>query len=76
MDKDFLNQIDELISSTEKLDDEILICECFCVNVADIRDACREKGAFDLDIMQKNFSMGLGCTSCIKQIDSWVYKIF
>ena len=79
MDKDFLSQIDrvdELISSTEKLDNEILICECFCVNVADIREACRENGAFDLETMQRDFSMGLGCTSCMKHIDSWVNKIF
>lgn len=79
MDKDFLNQIDrvdELISSAEKLDDEVLICECFCVNVADIREACLEVGAFDLEIMQKRFNMGQGCQSCMKSIDTWVNKIF
>ena len=78
MDKDFLTQIDqvdELISSTEKLDDEVLICECFCVNVADIRDTCQE-GVFDLELMQKIFCIGKGCGSCLKNIDTWVNKIF
>lgn len=79
MDKDFLNQIDrvdELISLPEKLDDEIIICECFCVNVSDIREACSKQGAFDLKTMQDGYSLGLGCQSCLKQIDSWVNKIF
>ena len=79
MDKEFLSQIDrvdELISSTEKLDDEILICECFCVNVADIREACQDLATVDVELLQKKFSLGQGCTSCLKNIDSWVNKIF
>jgi len=79
MDKEFLSQIDqvgELISNTEKLDDEILICECFCVNVADIREACKSQGTFDLMIMQENFGLGQGCQGCLKRINTWVNKIF
>ena len=79
MDKDFLNQIDrldELVSSTEKLDDDVLICECFCVNVADIKDVCQKSQAFDLKTVQENFNLGHGCQGCLKSIDSWVNKIF
>ena len=80
MDKEFLSQIDRveelLTPQAEKLDDEVLICECFCVSVGDIREACKEHGSFDLKTVQDNFSLGLGCQSCIKQIDSWAHKIF
>ena len=79
MDKEILNQIDrvdELISSTEKLDGEVLICECFCVNVADIRDVCRPGQAFDLKTVQDKFNLGQGCQRCLKEIDTWVNKIF
>ena len=77
MDKEFLNLIDDAGDLVpEKLDDEVLICECFCVNVADIREACKDLQEFDLKTMQDNYSMGLGCQSCLKRIDSWVHKIF
>jgi NAD(P)H-nitrite reductase large subunit len=80
MDKEFLIQIDRveelLTPRTAKLDDEVLICECFCVSVGDIREACKELGAFDLKTVQDNFSLGHGCQSCLKQIDSWANKIF
>ena len=78
MDKDFLLQIEnvnELVSDAfEKLDDETLICECFCVNAKDIRELCESH--VDLDLLQDHFGMGQGCTSCLKRKDSWVDKIF
>ena len=79
MDKDFLSQIDrldEILPTREKLDDEVLICECFCVNVADIREVCRENQTFDLKLVQDNFHLGHGCQGCLKRIDTWVNKIF
>ncbi len=79
MDKEILSQIDrvdELISSTEKLDDEVLICECFFVNVGDIREVCHSLQAFDLKTVQDNFNLGHGCQSCLKQIDTWAFNIF
>ena len=79
MDKDFfslIDRLDELVATTELLSDETLICECFCVNVADIRESCRSKGAFDLDIVQGRFNFGHGCQGCLKEIDTWVNKIF
>jgi NAD(P)H-nitrite reductase large subunit len=79
MDKEFLSQIDqvdELILSTEKLDDDVLICECFCVNVADIRNVCHTKQVFDLKVVQDAYSLGQGCQGCIKRIDTWVNSIF
>ena len=78
MDKEFLRlieSVDELLPPTEaKLDDETLICECFCVSAKDIRDVCLAK--VDLDLLEDQFSMGQGCRSCIKQKDSWINKIF
>lgn len=81
MDKDFLRQIDDVDSllpekDEEKLPDDLLICECFCVSVGDIRLACESAGKVDLDLIQKQFDLGRGCQSCIKRIDSWIHKIF
>ncbi len=81
MDKEFLRQIDqasELLTQTgpEKLSDEVLICECFCVNVRDIREACKIMSEVDLGLLKSRFSMGEGCQSCVKAAPEWVSKIF
>ena len=77
MDKDFLSLIesaDELITQSEKLADESLICECFCVSARDIRDLCSSK--VDLDQLMVEFNLGQGCQSCLKRKDTWLDKIF
>ena len=78
MDKDFLQlieNVDELIpQSTEKLEDDVLICECFCVNVGDIRTLCTSN--VDIDLLKDQLNLGSGCQSCLKSTDSWVNKIF
>lgn len=78
MDKDFLRLIEsvgELIPQpAEKLDDETLICECFCVSVKDIREICTNH--VDLDLLQDQFQLGQGCQSCLKRKDSWIHNIF
>lgn len=81
MDKEFLRQIDqanELLTQLvpEKLSDDVLICECFCVSVRDIREACAEKSEVDLGLLARRFSMGEGCQSCMKAAPEWVNKIF
>lgn len=80
MDKEFLSQIDrveELLSSpTEKLIDEALICECFCVNAGDIRQSCGKIQKVDLLTLRTNYNLGTGCQGCLKRIDDWVDKIF
>ncbi len=81
MDKEFLRQIDgaqELLapSTLEKLEDEVLICECFCVSVGDIRETCSSIQKLDLKLVQDNLSLGYGCQSCLKQIEFWGNKIF
>jgi NAD(P)H-nitrite reductase large subunit len=79
MDKEFLSQIDridELISRSEKLEDDILICECHCVNVGDIKSVCANEQVFDLEKVQEKFDLGRGCQECLKRIDSWVNNIF
>jgi bacterioferritin-associated ferredoxin len=77
MDKDFLHQIEtvnDLIHEAQKLDEETLICECFCVSVKDIRELC--SGEVDLPLLQKELSLGQGCQSCLKRADDWIDKIF
>jgi NAD(P)H-nitrite reductase large subunit len=78
MDKEFLrliDTVDELIPrTTEKLDDEVLICECFCVSVADIRELCSTH--VDLDLVRDRLNLGSGCQSCLNRKDDWIDKIF
>ena len=77
MDENFLDlieNVEDLIPHDEKLDDDVLICECFCVNVGDIRETCLTE--VDLTALSEKFSMGQGCQSCIKNKDSWIDKVF
>ena len=81
MDKEFLRQIDqasELLTqvASEKLTDDVLICECFCVNVRDIREACSGTGEVNLEVLRERFSLGEGCKSCVKAAPDWINKIF
>jgi len=81
MDKEFLRQVDqadEFLTQNlpEKLTDDVLICECFCVNVRDIREACAELGEVNLDLLRTRFSMGEGCQGCMKSASEWMNKIF
>lgn len=77
-DKEFLHlmeNLDELIPPlNKKLDDETLICECFCVSAGDIRQVCESQ--VDLDLLKQELSLGQGCQSCLKNKDSWVNRIF
>ena len=78
MDKDFFQLIESaeemMTQSATKLDDDILICECFCVNVGDIRSIC--KSTVDIDLLKGQLNLGSGCQSCLKNLDTWVNKIF
>jgi hypothetical protein len=78
MDRDFfrlIDSVDELVPPrTARLDDEILICECFCVNAADIRELCET--SVDLDLLKVRLNLGEGCRSCLKRKDDWIDKIF
>ena len=78
MDKEFLrlmDNVDELIARpADKLDDETLICECFCVSAGDIRELCSTE--VDLDLLKERLNLGGGCQTCIKNKDSWIKKIF
>ncbi len=78
MDKEIfrlIDSVDELIPRPDlKLDDECLICECFCVNVADIRELCET--SVDLGLLKDRLNLGEGCRSCLKRKDDWIYRIF
>ena len=80
MDKEFLKQIDhmgDLIPEVEeKLDNEVLICECFCVSARDIREAFADTQIVDLQLLQDTLNLGHGCQSCMKNKDTWIHKIF
>lgn len=78
MDKEILgliDSVDELIpQAREKLADDVLICECFCVSVGDIRSLCENQ--VDVDLLKDQLNFGGGCQTCLKRMDSWIDKIF
>lgn len=82
MDEEFLRDIDQVkelltdASRLEKLEDDTLICECFCVNVGDIRRTCAEKGEVDLEQLKTIFGLGTGCATCLNKKDYWINRIF
>lgn len=77
MDKEFLHLIDNLEDliprAIEKLDDSILICECFCVSVGDIRSL--KLNEVDINCLKTTFNLGEGCGSCLKRKEDWINKI-
>jgi NAD(P)H-nitrite reductase large subunit len=72
------SEFSDILDLKEKnlLDDEVLICECFCVNARDIRNTFDDKAMIDVEILKKNFGFGEGCRSCLKNKDIWIDKIF
>lgn len=81
VDKEFLRQVekaDEFLTQNvpEKLADDVLICECFCVSVLDIREAFKDTSEVDLGALKRGFCMGEGCQSCVKAAPEWMSKIF
>ena len=80
-EEEFLNAIDnlhELIpSGSEKLADDVLICECFCVSVREIKECLIENhsNVADLKSLSKQLKMGTSCGACIKNSASWIEKI-
>lgn len=77
MDKEFLYLIDnleDLIPGViNKLDGNILICECFCVSADDIRNL--QLTEIDLELLKTKFNLGAGCGSCLKKKEDWIDKI-
>lgn len=75
MDDDFLDSIDnyyDLIADSDAImQDDELICECFCVSLKDIKTCLNQYGHFNLEVLSKELQMGKSCGSCIKSADSW-----
>ena len=69
-DLDISEAIDALQDRTHPaLDGEVLICECFCVSVNDIRSTCPDD--LDLDLLAQRFGFGTGCMTCLKDLPKW-----
>lgn len=64
---------------TNRLDDECLICECFCVNVADLRSRLqdiKELNEATIALLSREYGLGNGCGSCLKNKEMWKDRIF
>ncbi len=58
------------------LHDDVIICECFCVNAGDIRKMFEAEKEVDFDKLRSVFGFGEGCKSCLKNQDYWKNNIF
>ncbi|MDP7321830.1 MAG: (2Fe-2S)-binding protein [Bacteriovoracaceae bacterium] len=68
-----LEEAREILSNSNKsnkLSDEVLICECMCVSMGQIRELVNEKEV-DLDLLSREFGLGTGCSSCLKSFIQW-----
>ncbi len=55
--------------------EDVLICECYCVSVSDIKRVCPE-GSLDLEKVQLELNLGLGCQSCLNNRAQWIKTWF
>lgn len=71
-------QVRQESRSFDRSYDDLLICECKCLSVGDIREALvtGKKNTVDLNYLRENLGLGSGCSSCLKSFDSWKSKIF
>lgn len=79
MEKNSHQQIDNWKSETQQyfqISDDVLICECFCVDVKDIKESFNKLNDFDINILVKKFGFSTGCTSCLKGLDKKLEHIF
>lgn len=80
LDYDELELLEEarlLADSTkkhEKLDKNILICECMCISVGDIREFFKGN-EINLSDLSSGLNLGSGCSSCLKSFEQWKDKI-
>lgn len=58
------------------LADDTLVCECYCVSVLDIREACAMKRQVDVEPLRQRFGLGTGCGRCVRELLTWKDKIF
>lgn len=78
-DEEFWSAIDnlhELVpSEVDKLEDDVLICECFCVSVYEIRQCLNDSHTLDVTKLTQELNMGKSCGACLKNSASWIDKI-
>jgi NAD(P)H-nitrite reductase large subunit len=58
------------------LDDELLICECNCVSVKDIKMLFHDERVVNVETLTRVLKLGSGCGSCLKSCDEWKDRIF
>jgi len=58
------------------LHDDVIICECFCVNAGDIRKMFDAEKQIDFTKLKSVFGFGEGCKSCLKNQEYWKNNIF
>ncbi len=56
---------------TPVLGDEVLVCECFCVDVGEIRRSMEPGKEVDWCALQERLQLGSGCGTCWKRKDEW-----
>ncbi|MBC74838.1 MAG: hypothetical protein CME64_02365 [Halobacteriovoraceae bacterium] len=81
MDKEELEallELREIQETKDGLNDNSLICECNCLSKRDIKEALilGNLQTVELDFLKERLGLGSGCSSCIKNFDSWSKKIF
>ena len=64
----------QLDDQNKKWPDDILICECKCVSLGQIREIVGKKEV-NLSLLRKHLGVGSGCSSCLKSFEQWKIRI-
>lgn len=80
MEPDEWEALEELreYQDCKEVNNNLLICECTCTSLLQIQQFISDNKLKNLDLNQikENFRLGSGCSSCIKNIDSWKDLLF
>jgi NAD(P)H-nitrite reductase large subunit len=78
----FYTQIDQFLLDESHeakhhiLADDVLVCECNCVSVGEIRSLFSTAAQIDIDKLRTDFHLGSGCGSCLKNFSNFVKNMY
>jgi len=78
-DEELLSEARSILNTDlnpNKLSDMELVCECECVSAGDIREYLEGKNNnLDLEELKSELKLGSGCSTCIKNFETWRSRI-
>ena len=75
-EEELLHEAREILDGQPHKSEEDLICECCSITLRDIKEFTKgNKELLDLNVLLNELKLGSGCSSCVKNFESWKSKI-